>query len=296
MQTTLVVLAAGIGSRYGGLKQMDPVGPAGEFILDYSVFDARLAGFRRVVFVIRRDIETDFRNQIGLRLARQIEVDYAFQELDSLPPGFHVPHGRKKPWGTGHALLVARSAVRTPFAVINADDFYGRESYAALASFLDSTADEADRHAMVGFTLSQTLSDFGTVSRGVCRTTPDGNLQSIAEKTGIRRQAGQTVSDEGHLTGQEPVSMNMWAFKPSIFEPLAEGFARFLDQHGQEPTSEFYLPALVDTLLARDAARVQVLPTPAPWFGVTNPQDRPAVVERLAQMTARGDYPSPLWG
>lgn len=293
---TLAVLAAGIGSRYGGLKQMDPVGPAGEFILDYSVYDALRAGFDRVVFVIRRDLEAAFRATLGERIGRQVATEYVFQELDALPSGFAPPPGRVKPWGTGHALLVCAPAVTGPVAVINADDFYGAASYRLLADFLRRTADTPDLHALAGFILRRTLSGHGTVSRGVCRVEDGTRLAGIVERTGLREDGPAVVADDGtRLTGEEAVSMNMWAFKPGIFPALRAGFERFLRAHGGEPKSEFYLPALVDEELHAGRARVEVLRTPDLWFGVTHPQDKPAVVAAIRERIARGAYPARLW-
>jgi len=294
---TLLVLAAGMGSRYGGLKQIDPIGPGGEAIIDYSVHDAIQAGFNKLVFVIRRDIEEAFKEYFGRHLEKHITTHYVFQELDQLPAGFAVPPNRKKPWGTGHALLATAGVIREPFAVINADDFYGRQSFEILASHLRSGSSD---HAMVGFVLSNTLSKFGSVSRGICQPGPGGFLESITELTNIE-QVGPEVRNidaSGHvqpLTGQEIVSMNMWSFTPAVFEYLRQQMTEFLNQHGQEEKAEFYIPMFVNSLVAARRGRVKVLRTPEAWFGVTYREDRPEVVEAIRQLIARGDYPEKLW-
>ncbi|KXU35468.1 nucleotidyltransferase [Cephaloticoccus primus] len=330
---TLLVLAAGMGSRYGGLKQLDPVGPSGETVLDYGVYDALRAGFGRVVFVIRSDFEQQFREQVAAKYAGHVAVDCAHQSLDALPGSYAVPAGRTKPWGTGHAVWCAREHIAEPFAVINADDFYGAESFAQLARFLTSGAvhDEAQvRAAMVGFRLKNTLSENGAVSRGICRVDATGQLQSIEEHTGIH--AGQVGSSRDgsrtdanatnrmtssaarsttsveiatavetgaatapHYSGEEVVSMNCWGFSPRLFAELDAQLHEFLGAHGAQPKSEFYLPAAVSTLIARGAATVQLLPTSSQWFGVTYREDRPRVVAQLAALVAQGTYPKKLF-
>jgi NDP-sugar pyrophosphorylase family protein len=313
MSPTLVVLAAGMGSRYGGLKQIDPVGPGGETVLDYAVFDAARAGFGRVVFVIRRDFEALFREKIGARYAGRIAVDYVFQALDALPAGFAAPAGREKPWGTGHAVWCARDAVRENFAVINADDFYGADSFAQLARFL--TAAGGGEFAMVGFRLANTLSEHGLVSRGVCATEAGGALRSIVEHTGI---APAEVGAGRKFSGDETVSMNCWGFTPALFAGLDAQFREFLGSVGAAAPSprseanrgegaaapvkpdplkaEFYLPAAVSTMIARGEARVRVLPTESAWFGVTYREDKPRVQAAIADLVAAGRYPAQLWG
>ena len=256
MSLTLVVLAAGMGSRYGGLKQIDPVGPGGETVLDYAVFDALRAGFTRVVFVIRRDFEAIFREKIGARYAGRADVDYVFQSLEALPPGFTPPAGREKPWGTGHAVWCARAALGENFAVINADDFYGADSFAQLARFL-APARGGD-FAMVGFRLANTLSEHGVVSRGVTAAGPDQALHSIVEHTGI---APEEVGPGRKFSGEEIVSMNCWGFTPALFAGLDPQFREFLAARGGEPKSEFYLPAAVSAMIGRGGAQVRVLPT-----------------------------------
>ena len=290
MSLTLVVLAAGMGSRYGGLKQLDPVGPGGETVLDYAVFDALRAGFTRVVFVIRRDFEEIFRERIGSRYAGRAEVDYVFQSLEALPPGFTTPPGREKPWGTGHAVWCAGPALRGNFAVINADDFYGADSFAQLARFLGAA--RGPEFAMVGFRLANTLSEHGTVSRGVTASEPDGNLRSIVEHTGI---APEEVGAGRRFTGEEIVSMNCWGFTPDLLAGLDAEFRAFLAARVTEPKAEFYLPAAVSSLIGRGAARVRVLPTSATWFGVTYREDKPRVQAAVAALVRSGAYPERLW-
>jgi dTDP-glucose pyrophosphorylase len=294
---TLLVMAAGMGSRYGGLKQIDPVGPNGETIIDYSIYDAMRAGFGKLVFIIRHDIEAQFREIIGGRFEKRIAVEYVFQELDKLPPGFTVPPGRTKPWGTTHAILMAADAVREPFAAINADDFYGAEGYRLLAQHFASGSPD---YAMVGFILRNTLSDFGSVARGVCRVDGNGLLQTVAELTKIERDGDaakntDTAGQITRLTGDEAVSMNMWGFTPALFSQLQTGFAAFLKKSGMELKSENYIPSAVNELVVAGQARVKVLRTGDSWFGVTYREDRPRVVENIRQLIARGDYPEKLW-
>ena len=300
MSLSLVVLAAGMGSRYGGLKQIDPVGPSGETVLDYAVFDALRAGFTRVVFVIRRDFEALFREQIGARYAGRATVDYVFQSLDALPPGFTPPAGREKPWGTGHAVWCARDALDGNFAVINADDFYGADSFAQLARFLDPAAgqpapllnDRLAHFAMVGFRLANTLSEHGMVSRGVCTVDGSGALQTIVEQTGI---AAEEVGAGRKYAGETVVSMNCWGFTPALSAGLDVQFREFLAARGAELKSEFYLPAAVSTMIARKEATVSVLPTESAWFGVTYRDDKPRVEAAIAELVRVGRYPARLW-
>ncbi len=291
MSLSLVVLAAGMGSRYGGLKQVDPVGPAGETVLDYAVFDARRAGFTRVIFVIRRDFEALFRDTIGARYSGRMEVDYVFQSLDALPPGHAVPAGREKPWGTGHAVWCARAALPGNFAVINADDFYGADSFARLAAFLREA--RGGQFAMVGFRLANTLSEHGAVSRGVTVVAADGGLQAIVETHGI---TADQVGPGRRYTGAELVSLNCWGFTPALFAGLDAQFAAFLRDHGAEPKAEFYLPAAVSALVAPGAATVRVLPTTSTWFGVTYREDKPRVQAAIAELVRAGQYPANLLG
>ncbi len=296
----LVVLAAGMGSRYGGLKQVEPVGPHGELVIDYSIHDALAAGFDKLVFVIRRDIEAAFRAAIGAKFEGKAEVSYVFQELDALPGGFVPPAGRTKPWGTGHAVLVAQDAVAEPFAVINADDFYGRQGFQALARHLRAGGADTATYALVGFVLRNTLSEFGTVSRGVCRCTPAGQLASVTEMTRIGQHGDAIVNtaDDGRrqpLTGDELVSMNMWGFSPAVFAALEQQFVEFLAAVGDQPKTEFYLPGAIDRLIRRGEATVRVLPSTDHWFGVTYPEDRPLVQRGIGQLVDAGLYPAPLW-
>jgi len=298
---TLLVLAAGMGSRYGGLKQLDPVGPSGETVLDYGVYDAARAGFGRVVFIIRRDFDAQFREQVGAKYVGHLAVDYAYQSLDALPNGYRPPEGREKPWGTGHAVWCARDQLDGPFAVINADDFYGADSFAQLAQFLKAEPPENTsfaRAAMVGFRLKNTLSENGAVSRGICRVdAATGQLQSIEEHTGILANTVGRAPDTRY-SGDEITSMNCWGFG-SPTSPFLDGLdtqlRAFLDSQGQELKSEFYLPAAVSALIARSEATVQLLPTTSQWFGVTYREDRAQVVARLAALVAAGEYPKKLF-
>ncbi len=301
MKPTLLVLAAGMGSRYGGLKQLDPVGPSGETIIDYSIFDAIRAGFGKVVFVIRHDIEAAFKESIGSRYTGKIQVEYAFQELANLPSGFQVPAGREKPWGTGHAILAAKDIIHEPFAVINADDFYGCGSYKVLCDYLSNAKDgQFADYCMVGFRLHNTLSEFGTVSRGICGHDTDGNLTSAEELTKIGRAEKGAVNqnDDGslrQLTGDEIVSMNMWGFTPSLFRHLEALFIEFLKAKGQEMKSEFYIPFAVNTLILQQKAKVKILTTPESWFGVTYREDKPVVVASVRKLVDSGAYPPALF-
>jgi NDP-sugar pyrophosphorylase family protein len=293
----LLVLAAGMGSRYGGLKQIDSVGPAGETIIDYSIYDALRAGFGKVVFVIRKDIEEAFRETVGARFEKRIAVDYVFQSLEDIPPGFSVPAGRTKPWGTTHAILAAADAIHEPFAAINADDFYGAQGYRELAGHLTSSSPD---YAMVGFTLRNTLSDFGSVARGVCRVSGDNMLESIVEHTKIERDGNgaRNTDSEGKVTklsGDEPVSMNMWAFTPPVFDQLRERFQQFLERSGSDQKAECLIPNTVGDLIRDGQARVKVLRTNDSWFGVTYREDRPRVIESVRGLISAGLYPEKLW-
>jgi hypothetical protein len=286
-----------MGSRYGGLKQIDPVGPAGETIIDYSIFDAMRAGFGKLVFVIRQDIEAAFREAIGARFEKRLPVEYVFQELNKLPAGFSVPPNRTKPWGTGQAILMAEDVIHEPFAAINADDFYGAASFRVLAEHLRSGSRD---YAMVGFTLRNTLSEFGSVARGACQVGSDGYLLGVRELTKIEKDGtGAKYTDANgavqRLTGDEPVSMNMWGFTTSLFPHLREQLIEFLKKHGQEEKSEMYIPLVVNELVSARKERCKVLRTTDAWFGVTYREDRPFVVEGIRGLIARGDYPEKLW-
>jgi UTP-glucose-1-phosphate uridylyltransferase len=294
---TLMILAAGFGSRYGGLKQIDPVGPGGETIMDYSIYDAMQAGFDRVVFVIRRDIEEPFRKFIGSRYEKKISVDYVFQELNHLPAGYSVPPNRQKPWGTGHAVLMGHEIINGPFAVINADDFYGTRSFHALAAHLSSGS---RNYAMVGFVLSNTLSEYGSVARGLCQVGTDGFLENITEITGIEKESSSAKYADAagrihRLHGEETVSMNLWGFTPTIFGYLQTAFVGFLERHNAGEKGEFYIPSVVNDLARTDIEKTRVLHSSDSWFGVTYREDRPKVIESLAQLVARGEYPEALW-
>ena len=299
MKPTLVIMAAGMGSRYGGLKQIDPVGPAGEIMLDYSVFDARRAGFGRVVFIIRRDIEAPFREVIDRKIARAVPVSYAFQALDDLPPGFAPPAGRSKPWGTGQAILSARTVVNEPFAVINADDFYGRAAYEGMARVLSAASAGGTEFYLAGYRVSDTLSDHGAVSRGVCEVGASGLLQRVVERTHIEKQGDRIVAQaEDRLLPIEPettVSMNFWGFTPALFPHLERAFVTFLQQRGTEPKSELAIPTIVDQLIAEGSASVRVVPASARWLGMTYPEDKPLVREGIRALVDAGLYPNPLW-
>jgi hypothetical protein len=300
---TLVVMAAGIGSRYGGLKQIDPVGPSGEIIIDYSVYDALRAGFGRVVFVIRRDIERDFRAKIGRNVESRTEVEYVFQDLADLPPGFTVPPNREKPWGTGHAVRAAREFLDGNFAVINADDFYGAGSYRVLCEYLGTAADSGGvgDYCLVGYVLWNTLSDHGHVARGVCSADSGGFLTEIHERTHLRKfgEAARFSEDRGRSWTEVPrdslVSMNMWGFTPGFVAALEERFGPWLEKHAAEPKAEFYVPVEVGGMIAEGSARVRVLPTDEKWFGVTYRQDAPEVKAAVTGLVERGVYPADLW-
>lgn len=286
-----------MGSRYGGLKQIDSIGPSGETLLDYSVYDALRSGFGKIVFVIRRAIEAEFREVVGTRFEGRVDVRYAFQELDQLPAPFELPATRSKPWGTTHAVLAADREVDGPFAAINADDFYGSGAFAALASHFQSGSPD---YAMVGFALGNTLSEHGSVARGVCQVDSEGYLSGIKEHTRIEKQGEGAVSIDGDgeqspLSADTTVSMNFWGFHPNCFARFDRLFAEFLTEGVKNDKSEFYIPAAIQSLIDSREARVKVLRTNDPWFGVTYREDRPAVVEGVRQLVAAGVYPGALW-
>lgn len=301
MKPALIVMAAGIGSRYGGLKQIDPIGPSGEIILDYSVYDAIRAGFNKVVFLINRSIEAAFRQKIGRAVEQQVDTAYVFQDLTALPPGFNVPEGRVKPWGTGHAVLSCRNAISGPFAVINADDFYGASAFEALEKQLSQVDAGAATYSMVGYRLRNTLSENGYVARGVCSVSPQGLLQNIHERTRIESfpdgiKFTENGSDWVTLPPDTPVSMNSWGLTPTLFAELEARFPLFLQRSTNNPLkAEFFLPNVIGELLEEGKAQVQVLPTHEKWFGVTYPQDRPVVQQALQNLIQRGVYPAQLW-
>jgi hypothetical protein len=296
---TLLVLAAGMGSRYGGLKQLDPMGPSGETLLDYSVSDALRAGFERVVFIIRRDIEADFRDKIGSRYQGNIAVDYVFQQLDLLPEGFSVPAERKKPWGTAHAIWCARGAIVEPFAAINADDYYGIQTFEVIGNFLKNAEAETPRFAMAGYRLDHTLSEHGSVARGVCEVDAKGRLITIRECTGIERVGNDIVQKEADgsvrkFQGNEPVSMNFWGLTPAVFGLLEERLIAFLQASSSDPKAECYIPAAIGEMIGLGQATLDVLPTDADWFGVTYREDKPQVMQALKRLHSENVYPTPL--
>ena len=302
MKPTLLVLAAGMGSRYGGLKQMDPMGPNGETVLDYSVYDAIRAGFGRVVFIIREDFAEAFREGVGSRFADIIQVDYAFQKLDDLPDGFKVPEGRVKPWGTAHAVRAARDLVKESFAVINADDFYGRDAYVRAADFLSRPRSEKDKahYAMIGYPLVNTLSDHGDVNRGICTLTEDGLLGGVEEYVKIEREADGVVRGNA-LDGSRkevcevsPVSMNFLAFTHCFMGHLETEFLNFIRNFGNVEKSESFIPTVVDTLIRSGKADCSVLETTSHWFGVTYPDDKRHVVASIRKLIESGEYPADL--
>lgn len=298
---TLVILAAGMGSRYGGLKQIDPIGPNGEFILDYSIYDALKAGFDHVVFIIKEENLDIFRETIGKRIENHVKVDYVFQDINDLPEGIKVPEGRVKPWGTGHAVLCAESAVSDDFAVINADDFYGRDSIVKLSDFMKSADKNSEKHqfCMSGFVLENTLTENGHVSRGVCETDENGYLTRVTERTKIQRNSDRSQYFENDVWNDLPegatVSMNCWAFTPALFPELRRLFLRFFDVNKDELKGEFFLPFAVQELIDDGICDVKVLQTNAKWYGVTYQEDRQMVIDAIRNMVANGEYPEKLW-
>ena len=297
---TLLVLAAGMGSRYGGLKQLDSVGPNGETVIDYSVFDAIRAGFNKVVFIIREDFKEEFKLSIGEKFQDRIEVEYAFQKLDELPPGYTIPNDRTKPWGTGHAILSAMQTVRDPFAVINADDFYGQLAYQKIYNYLSETPVDAlpANYCMVGYPLKNTLSEHGSVSRGICSLSEDDKLNSVRELTHIVKKHSEIFNEvngeKESLTGDEVVSMNMWGFSPQVFIQLERLFSEFLKENLNVLSSEFYIPFAVDNLIQSGTATVEVLETTEKWFGVTYQEDKVQVQKEILSLIQHGDYPSSI--
>lgn len=301
--TALVIMAAGMGSRYGGLKQIDPVGPNGEIIMEYSIYDAIRAGFSKVVFIIKKEIEDTFREVIGKKIEGIIDVEYVYQKVDNLPQGFSVPDGRVKPWGTGHAVLSAKDAVNTPFAVINADDFYGAETYRLLNGFLTNNqdADNKYKYCMVGFVIENTLTENGHVARGVCNVDSQGNLIDIHERTKIMKFGDETKYTEDDtnwikIPEKSIVSMNTWGFNPSILHELEERFPEFLSKNKENLLKdEYFLPTVVDNLIKEGKADVKVLSTADKWYGVTYQEDKPVVKKSISDMVAEQKYPNRLW-
>lgn len=300
MKPTLFVLAAGMGSRYGGLKQLDGLGPNGETIMDYSVYDAIKAGFGKVVFVIRKDFEKDFREKVLSKYEGVIPTEVVFQALDKLPEGYTCPADRTKPWGTNHAVLMGKEAIKEPFAVINADDFYGRDAFRVIAEELQRPHDRKGDYCMVGFRVGNTMTENGSVARGVCQTK-EGLLTSVVERTAISYDNNHNIvfTDENGevqtLEPNTPVSMNLWGFTPDYFDYSEREFKKFLDRDISTPKAEFFIPLCIDTLINSKEATVKVLDTDSKWFGVTYSADRPGVVEKFAELHREGVYPTPLF-
>lgn len=301
MKPTLFVLAAGMGSRYGGLKQLDGVGPHGETIMDYSIYDAIRAGFGKVVFVIRHDIEDDFRAKILSKYEGKIPVEVVFQSLDALPEGYTVPADRTKPWGTNHAVLMGKDAINEPFAVINADDFYGRDAFEVMGRELSRDDIKPGEYSMVGFRVCNTMSENGSVSRGVCEVDDKGLLTKVVERTAIAYDKDHNIvfTDENdkvqQLEPNTPVSMNFWGFTPDYFAKSEVEFKHFLDEKINVPKSEFYIPTAIDAIIHKGEGQVKVLDTDSRWFGVTYSEDRPDVVAKLAALHAAGEYPEKMF-
>jgi UTP-glucose-1-phosphate uridylyltransferase len=299
MQPTLLILAAGMGSRYGGIKQLDQFGPSGETIIDYSLFDAIRAGFGKVVFIIREELRADFETVFRPKLAGKIEYDYAIQSLDSYVPADLGPVTRTKPWGTGHATLCAWEQTQTPFAVINADDFYGLEAFQIIADFLTTDTNDT-QHALVSYQVKNTLSEFGSVSRGVCVPDETGNLISVTERTKIfRQESGEIVFEEGdtitELADDTPVSMNFWGFKPAVFPLMQAQFETYARANFDAPKAEFYIPTVMTNLIEANQGRCRVFTNESEWFGVTYPADKPTVQASLKRLHDTGAYPTSLW-
>lgn len=303
----LVVMAAGIGSRFGGgIKQLEPMGPNGEIIMDYSIHDAKEAGFNKVVFIIRKDLEKDFKEVIGNRIEKVIDVEYAFQEMDALPEGFSVPEGRKKPWGTGQAILSCKGIVKEPFVVINADDYYGKIGFQKIYQYLTEAKSKEENGiydmCMAGFVLGNTLSENGTVTRGICQAGEDGCLSTVVETGGLMlNEEGKVVHEDNgsdmEVTVDSLVSMNMWGFTPDFIDELEKGFTEFLKSVPEgDVKKEYLLPAVVDQLIQAGEAKVKILPTEDKWFGVTYKEDKEAVVAAFRDLIAKGVYKEDLWG
>ena len=300
MKPTLVILAAGMGSRYGSLKQIDAVGPSGEAIIDYSIYDAIRAGFKKVTFIIRRSFEKEFRELFESKLSGKIETEFVFQELDMIPEGMSFSPDRVKPWGTAHAIWVARHHVREPFVVINADDFYGAGSYRSMVEFLTSGGDLNDAaYCMIGYQVNHTLSDFGSVSRGICDATRDDFLKAVVERTEIVKEGLQIYYTDGadriHLSGEELVSMNIWGFTPAIFDQLENSFTGFIRDNAGDIKAELYIPKVVNDLVSQNSATVRIIPASDQWFGVTYKEDKPLAVENIRRLIAASVYPDRLW-
>lgn len=299
--TSLVIMAAGMGSRYGGIKQLEPVGPSGEIIMDYSIYDAIAAGFNKVVFIIRRDLEKDFKEVIGNRIEKHVMVEYVFQDIDALPSGFKKQEGRTKPWGTGHAVLGCKDTVKEPFAVINADDYYGKEAFSLIYNFLNSDTQDPSLYCMAGFILGNTLSENGAVTRGVCKADENRWLADIIETSGIVKEGNyaKAKGKEGEditIDLDSIVSMNMWGFMPSLFEELEKGFEEFLSNVSPDDVKkEYLLPEVIGSLIQSKKAKVKVLKTTDKWFGVTYKEDKDSVTASIRSLVEKGDYPVKLF-
>ena len=298
MKPTLLILAAGMASRYGSMKQIQSFGPGGETIMDYSIYDAIRAGFGKVVFIIRKDFADDFKEIFEPKLKGRIPTDYVYQDLDDFTGNVQIPSDRKKPWGTAHAVLCAKDAVREPFAVINADDFYGRDSFEKAYQFLTTDVRE-DQHAIIGYDLAKTLSENGTVSRGVCEVDGHGYLKSIAERTKVYREGDKIVYEENdqkqELPSDSKVSMNFWCFHPAIFGIIEGLFRDFLEKNATNPKAEFFIPIIGDHLVRTGTGKIKIIPTGAQWFGVTYKEDAPQVKGSLEHLVHQGEYPGKLW-
>ncbi|HEY0679495.1 MAG TPA: sugar phosphate nucleotidyltransferase [Chitinophagaceae bacterium] len=298
MKPTLLILAAGMASRYGSMKQIQSFGPGGETIMDYSIYDAIRAGFGKVVFIIREDFAEDFKEIFEPKLKGRIATDYVYQDLHAFVNGFEVPAERAKPWGTAHAVLCAKDAVREPFAVINADDFYGRDSFEKAYKFLTAEVKE-NLYSIIGYDLDKTLSENGTVSRGVCEVDKNGYLRSIAERTKVYREGDRIVYEENDqkfvLPADAKVSMNFWCFHPSVFDIIDDLFLDFLEKNATNPKSEFFIPIIGDHLVRTGTGRIKIIPTGAQWFGVTYKEDAPGVKGSLEHLVHQGEYPAKLW-
>lgn len=300
MKPTLLILAAGMGSRYGGLKQLDGVGPSGETIMDYSVYDALRAGFGKVVFVIRKSFEKEFREKVVSKYEKHISVEIVFQDISDIPQGFELNSEREKPWGTSHALLMAKDVIKEPFASINADDFYGKESYQILAEQLNAMVGKTNEYCMIGYLLGNTLSDSGSVARGICEVDAESYLKQIVERAKIERVDGVAgFMDESdnwvRLKGTTMVSMNIWGLTPDYFDITAKDFVSFLNENENNLKAEFLIPTHINSLVQKAEAKVKLFNTPSKWFGVTYQEDRPGVVSKIQQLVKEGEYPQPLF-
>jgi dTDP-glucose pyrophosphorylase len=299
MKPTLLILAAGMGSRYGGLKQVDALGPAGEALIEYSVYDAIRAGFGKVVFIIRENIQDVFKEKIGGQFEDRIDTAYAFQEINTPVPGVEDLPEREKPWGTAHAVLVAREVIEEPFAVINADDYYGITAFQEMADFLNEECSPS-HYAMIGYELTKTLSDYGSVSRGICEMNDQRMLTSVVERTKVERIDGtiyyQDEEGQRHSLSEDTlVSMNYWGFHPNVFEYIRRHFIEFVQENKDKPRAEFFIPLVINRLIQEGKIRLTVLPNEEKWYGVTYPEDKPIVQEAFRRLTESGSYPSPLW-